>query len=170
MYRQDGELVGDNTDGDGCVAAVHAETNLRIEGSTVVVLGAGGAARSIVEALGRAGAAAIGIVNRTESAAHSAAALANVASVADVGEVRTADIVVNTTSVGMDGGPAPDRSPIDASLLGRQKLVADIVYSPLITRLLADAAAAGVPTMGGLPMLVHQAVAQFEHWTGVARR
>ncbi len=167
VFRRDGLLVGDNTDGDGFVAAVHAETTARVEGARIVVLGAGGAARSIVEALGRAGAAEIGIVNRTEANARRAAELSPVAVVASMADVATADIVINTTSVGMHAGPAPHESPVDTSLLRRQQLVADIVYSPRVTPLLADAARMGISVLGGLPMLVHQAVAQFEHWTGV---
>ncbi len=167
VFRADGRLVGDNTDGDGFVAALHAETSFRVAGSTVVVVGAGGAARSIVEALGRAGAASIGVVNRTESSARSVAALASVARVARVVDLSGADIVINTTSVGMLGGPAPDESPIPSELIGEHQLIADIVYSPLVTPLIAAAMAAGAAVMGGVPMLVHQAVAQFEHWTGV---
>ncbi len=168
VFRRDGQLVGDNTDGDGFVAAVRAETAVEIAGASVVVLGAGGAARSIIEALGRAGAASITVINRTEATAHLAATLAPVATVGTMADVATADVVVNTTSVGMDGGPAPADSPVPAGLLGAQQLVCDAIYAPLTTRLLADAASAGVAVMGGLPMLVHQAVAQFEHWTGVA--
>ena len=167
VFRTDGGLVGDNTDGDGFVAAVESETTRRIAGSTVVVIGAGGAARSIIEALGRAGAASIGIVNRTVSAARSAAELADAASVVDLDAVPVADIVINTTSVGMLGGPVPDQSPVPAELLTDRQLVADIIYSPANTQLMIDASAAGATVMGGLPMLIHQAVAQFEHWTGV---
>lgn len=165
---RDGMLVGDNTDGDGFVAALRANSDRTIAGSNVVVVGAGGAARSIVDALGRAGATSIAVVNRTRSNAEEVAALAECADVADFDAVVTADILINTTSVGMADGPDPDSSPIPLELLRERHLVADIVYSPLVTPLLAAATAAGAATLGGLPMLVHQAVAQFEHWTGVS--
>lgn len=169
VFRSDdGRLVGDNTDGDGFVAALHANSDRRIVGSNVVVLGAGGAARSIVDALGRAGAASIAVLNRTRTRADAVAELAAVAHVADFDALGDADIVVNATSIGMQGGPDPDRSPIPSELLRPQHLVADIVYSPQITPLLSEAMNVGADTLGGLPMLVHQAVAQFEHWTGVA--
>ncbi len=168
VFRREGDLIGDNTDGDGFVASVRAETDVRLEGAAVVVIGAGGAARSIIEALGRAGVGSISVVNRTESSARGAAALSPVATVGAMADVANANIVINTTSVGMAGGPAPGASPVPAELLHRQHLVCDVVYSPLATPLLADAGAAGIAVLGGLPMLVHQAVAQFEHWTGVA--
>ncbi len=83
---------------------------------------------------------------------------------ADLADV---DIVVNTTSVGMAGGPAPDTSPLDPTILRADQIVVDIVYEPRRTRLLADAEAAGAHTVGGMGMLVHQAAVAFEWWTGV---
>ena len=75
-----------------------------------------------------------------------------------------AAILVNATPVGME--PKADDIPIDPDLLGRYRLVMDIVYKPLETRLLREAKARGVATIDGLQMLIHQATAQFELWTG----
>ncbi len=166
VFRRGDTLVGDTTDGDGFVRSVLGETSHRVVGASVVVVGAGGAARSIVEALGRAGAAEIGIVNRTAAAAASAATLAPQATTAVEADVAGADIVVNATSVGMTDGPKPGVSPIDVELLREGQLVADIVYSPRDTPLLRAARRRGLATLDGLPMLVYQAVAQFEYWTG----
>ena len=127
-------------------------------------LGAGAAARSVVDALGRAGAADIAVVNRTRGRAAEAAALAG-------GRPRRrrsttwprADVVVNATSVGM----GTDELPLDPALLRPGQVVADLVYHPL-----RDGAAAAPPRrpaaarVDGLGMLVHQAVLQQELWTG----
>jgi shikimate dehydrogenase len=167
VFRRDDRLVGDSTDGDGFVRSLLAETDRTVVGAAVIVFGAGGAARSIVEALGRAGAGSIGIINRTAAAAAAAAALAPSATVASMADVPDAEIIVNASSIGMLGGPAPDRCPLDPALLRDHQLVADIVYTPRTTPLLAAARERGIETLGGIPMLVHQAVAQFEYWTGV---
>ncbi len=166
VFRRGTELIGDTTDGDGFVRSILGETTHRVSGASVIVVGAGGAARSIIEALGRAGAREIGIVNRTEQAARSASALAPQATTALEGDIADADIVINATSVGMTGGPRPGESPIDVDLLRAGQLVADIVYSPRATPLLDIARTRGLDTLDGLPMLVYQAVAQFELWTG----
>jgi shikimate dehydrogenase len=161
VLRDDGTTLGASTDGIGFVDSVGA-AGFDLAGARVVVLGAGGAARSIVDALGRAGVAEIVIVNRSSGAARAAARLAGTARVGDVDDVRGADLLVNATSVGM----ATDESPLDPALLHAGMVVADIVYHPRATALLGDAAAAGARTIDGLGMLVHQAVHQQRLWTG----
>ena len=126
------------------------------------MIGAGGAARSIVDALGRAGAAEIAILNRTPASAESAAELAETARVGSVLDLASAEVLVNATSVGM----GTDELPIDAGLLRPDLAVADIVYHPLETALLRAARALGAPTVDGLGMLAHQAVLQQVLWTG----
>lgn len=164
VSNEDGELVGHNTDGDGFVAAIGALGVSLGDGAVrFAILGAGGAARSIVEALGRSAAADIAIINRTAERAESCAALAGVARVGGQADLEQADVIVNTTSVGM----GTDRSlPMDGALLRSGQTVVDIIYEPAETMLLTAAKAAGATTMNGLPMLVHQAVVQLELWTG----
>ncbi|MEX2626886.1 MAG: shikimate dehydrogenase [Ilumatobacteraceae bacterium] len=161
VVRADGTTFGASTDGDGFVdwlrAAGHDPLDMR-----VVVLGAGAAARSVIDALDRAGVADIAVVNRSEDAAVRAAALARRAHVAAPSAVTAADLVVNATSVGM----GDDALPLDPALLRASHVVADLVYHPLDTALLRAARAAGAATVDGLGMLVHQAALQQQLWTG----
>ena len=84
-----------------------------------------------------------------------------------VGEAAAeCELIVNTTSVGMSGGPAPDESPLPISALRPGQVVFDVVYRPEVTPLLAQAAEAGCRTIGGLEMLVIQGALSFELWTG----
>lgn len=164
--RWDGdELVGENTDGDGFVRSLVEETGVEPSGRRVVVLGAGGAARSIILALTRADAAEIVVVNRSLGAARDAAALASgVGRVGDAADVGAGDIVVNATSLGMR---PDDPMPVDPSALRARQVVADIVYARS-TPLLRAAEEVGARPVGGLGMLIHQAAVAFEHWTGRA--
>lgn len=167
--RRDGpRLIGDSTDGIGFVRALESELDRSIEGANVTVLGAGGAARSIIDALGRAGVERIAVANRSRPGAERAADLSSVAVVGDATDASTADLVVNTTPVGMAGGPDPDGCPIDPDLLRPNQIVADIVYQPRRTAFLGAAEARGATTIGGLGMLIHQAAVAFEWWTGRA--
>jgi len=166
VRREGSLLVGDSTDGIGFVRALESELERSIADATIGVVGAGGAARSIVDALARAGAARVVIVNRSPEPAARAADLAAVAEVGDRSDLPGLDMIVNTTSVGMAGGPAPDTSPVDAELLRPEHIVADIVYQPRMTALLSLAASRGATTVGGVGMLVHQAAVAFEWWTG----
>lgn len=156
------ELVGSSTDGDGFVASL-AEVGVDPSASSVGVVGAGGAARSLVDALARSGASSITVINRTAARAQQAADLAPVASIGTVEDLADVDIVVNATSIGM-GGSAD--VPFDVGLLRGGQIVADLVYHPLETALLAAAAARGCRTIDGLGMLVHQAALQQEIWLG----
>jgi len=160
--RPDGTLVGHSTDGAGFVASLAAQ-GVSVAGRTVCLLGAGGAARAIADALARSGAAQVSVVNRTRSSADDTAALAGRVGVAGVAtDIRDADIVVNATSVGMGGSDLP----CDPALLRAGQVVADIVYHPRLTGLLAAAASVGATTVDGLGMLVHQAALQQQLWHG----
>lgn len=161
VLRADGSTFGASTDGQGLIESV-LHSGHSLSGARVVVLGAGGAARSIIDALGRAGVADIAIVNRTRDAAERAVELCAVARVGTPGDVEGASLLVNATSVGM----GHDDLPIEPALLRHDLVVADIVYHPLDTALLRAAAAAGASTIDGLGMLVHQAVLQQQLWTG----
>lgn len=161
--------LGMSTDGDGFVASLRASGH-DPAGARIAVIGAGAAARSIVDGLGRAGASDIAIVNRTASAAVDAAELAVAARAVDAqelpGVVGACDVIVNTTSVGMGVDEADGVSPLDVTLIERRHVVADIVYHPLRTAMLAAAASIGASTVDGLGMLVHQAALQCLAWTG----
>jgi shikimate dehydrogenase len=161
-----GRLRGESTDGAGFLRSL-ADGGVDPAGLRCCVLGAGGAARAVILALADAGASEVAVVNRTEANGARAAALAGAAGRLAAGEaapaaIRDADLIVNATSVGMGGGPAP----VDASLLGAGQVVADLVYEPARTSLLVAAAAAACRTVDGLGMLVHQAALAFEAWTG----
>jgi shikimate dehydrogenase len=158
-------LLGANTDGAGFLDALAAELGFDPTDRRVVVFGAGGAARAIVFALGRAGASEVVVVNRTAARGEAAAALAGPTGRAgDAGDVANADLVVNATSIGMGDGALP----FDPSALHAGQIVADIVYHPFPTPLLAAARERGLVTVGGLGMLVHQAAHAFRLWTGAA--
>ena len=158
-----GALKGYSTDGAGFVASL-AEAGVEVVGRSVVVLGAGAAARAVIDALARAGATTVTVVNRSVDRAREAAALAGSGGrVGVVDDVTAADVVVNATSVGM----ASDDLPLDAAMLRFGQVVADLVYHPLETALLAAARAGGAIAVDGLGMLVHQAALQQELWLGV---
>jgi shikimate dehydrogenase len=163
------QLVGHNTDGLGFVAALAAD-RVEVAGMACVVLGAGGAARAVALALARAGATEVAVVNRTAARAELAVALlggvGRVVAPADASDaLAAAGLVVNATSIGM-GDPAPDALPVDPAPLHAGQVVADIVYRPLETPLLREARARGATGVNGVPMLVHQAAAAFQLWTG----
>jgi shikimate dehydrogenase len=160
----DGRLKGFSTDGAGFVASLVAQ-NVEASGKQVGVLGAGGAARAITDALARAGAASIIVINRSVERAGTAVDLAGgIGRLGGPDDIAACDIVVNATSVGM----GTDELPCDVGVLHSGQVVADIVYHPRRTALLAAADKAGARTVEGLGMLVHQAVLQQQLWTGVS--
>ncbi len=191
LWLEDGRLHGTNTDAEGFLANLDdlapgwatsgmatsggAASGAATSGGTTraggpaVVLGAGGAARAIVVALRDRGVFPIAIVNRTRDRASALAARfgANITAHAwsELPSLLwSAQILVNTTSLGMTGQPPLE---IDLAPLPADALVTDIVYAPLETPLLAAAKARGLRTVDGLGMLLHQAVPGFERWFGV---
>ena len=169
IFQEDGSVLGDNTDGYGFMANLYAGApSWRADMGPAVVLGAGGAARGVVAALLDAGAPHIILSNRT---VERATALQSefgtrvvVSAWDDVGDaIKGANLLVNTTSLGMDGQPA---LPVSLDHLGSETLVTDIVYAPLKTQLLIDAAARGCAVVDGLGMLLNQAAPGFEAWFG----
>jgi shikimate dehydrogenase len=164
VVARDGRLLGENTDGPGFVDAL-ADESFDPAGTRCVVIGAGGAARAVVLARARAGAHEVGVANRTPSRGEAAAALAGDAGrTVDLDAVTGADLVVNATPIGM----VDDALPLDPQRLGAGQLVADLVYHPAVTPLLAAAADRGARAVNGLGMLVHQAARAFQLWTGEA--
>lgn len=169
LFRDGDQIVGDSTDGDGFVAAYNADFGADLAGRKVLVLGAGGAAASIVEAVGRAGAIEIVVANRTVERAEAVAAITTAArgmGQAGADTVSAADVIINSTSVGMAGGPDPDGVAAAVEGLRPGQHVIDIVYKPRRTPLLAAAEARGAKVADGVGMLVHQAALQFDRWTG----
>ncbi|MGE3621760.1 MAG: shikimate dehydrogenase [Acidimicrobiia bacterium] len=170
VWRDGGRLVGSNTDGAGFVDALRVDHGVDPAGRRCLVVGAGGAGRSVARALGLAGASEVVVVNRSEGPARHAASLAGPAGrVGTAAEAADADLVVNATPLGM-GAPAasgttPDPLPIDPGGLGPGQVVADLVYHPLETPLLVAARARGATVVDGLGMLVHQAGHAFRRWT-----
>ena len=165
-------LVGDNTDGAGFLDALRVELDMEVGGRRCVVVGAGGAGKAVALALGAAGAAEVGVVNRSPGPAVEAARLAGaVGRVAGMPEVAAADLVVNATPLGMATGADRGRRegrvlPFDPALLGPGQTVVDLVYHPLETPLLAAAAERGATSVNGIGMLVHQAAHAFRRWIG----
>lgn len=164
LLSEDGWIAADNTDGIGLLAAF-AEQAPKFDprGSTVVILGAGGAARGAAAALADAG-AEVRLVNRTRGRAEAiAAALGGEVSAYGWDELVTAcsgaDALVNATSLGLQGGEALS---FDLALLPQQTVVMDMVYRPLWTPLLRQAQESGRPTVDGLAMLIGQAIPSFE--------
>jgi shikimate dehydrogenase len=157
-------LLADNSDIAGFAAAI-GETGRRP--SSALILGAGGAGRGVAVALARRlGARRIVIANRTRARAEAVARLVDGEAIdwtrrADA--LAGADLVVNTTLLGMTGEGPLD---IDLAALSPSAIVADIVYSPLETRLLRDARARGCATVDGLSMLMHQAAFGYRAWLG----
>jgi shikimate dehydrogenase len=170
LWYEGGRLVGDNTDSAGFMSNLQAAApGLGIGGCTVALLGAGGAARGVVFGLLEAGAAEIRIFNRTRSRADAVAGYFGAkVKACDWSErndrSRGVALLVNATSLGMKGGEPLE---MDVTGLSGACVVADIVYVPLITPLLAAAKARGLVTVDGLGMLLHQAVPGFEKWFGV---
>ena len=165
-----GKLHATNTDAYGFMThlmeeAPHWNANKR----PAMVLGGGGAARAIVYGLIEAGATKVVVANRTR--AHAEALAKDFGPKVEVvpwekrrEALAGRGLLVNTTSLGMTGKPALD---IDLAALPKDAVVADVVYSPLETELLAAARARGNKTVDGLGMLLHQAVPGFERWFGV---
>ncbi len=195
VINEDGTLRGANTDGDGFLASLRRAAGFEPAGKRCLVIGAGGAARAVTHALGRAGAADVAVVNRTPDRAGGVAALAGSAGRAvatvDAAQVAQSDLVVNATPIGMAGmagvagetgvagvagvtgvagaGESADESGqwlVAPALLHAGQVVTDLVYAPRPTPWLAASAAAGATTVDGLGMLVHQAALQLELWTG----
>jgi shikimate dehydrogenase len=165
-----GLLHASNTDAYGFMTHLSAEASDWNKGKRpVMVLGAGGAARAILHGLLEAGASKILLANRTEDRAKALAqSFGSRVSLIPWGDRNRAlagcGLLVNATSLGMTGKPPLD---LDLSALPLDATVADIVYSPLQTPLLAAAKARGNRTVDGLGMLLHQAVPGFERWFGV---
>lgn len=171
VFRDDG-IEGRNTDALGLAESLRESIGV-LDGKSVVLLGAGGAARGAILSLEMLGAAKIHLLNRdTHRAVTLAGSLSKqVKSAVEPGALADwpkvagdAVLLVNSTSAGMGSIPPLD---LDLSLLRKDAAVCDIVYNPLETKLLKDAASRGHKTIDGLGMLMHQAAPSFEAFFGV---
>ncbi|MDH3292742.1 MAG: shikimate dehydrogenase [Acidimicrobiia bacterium] len=165
LFWRDNQIVADSTDGDGFVAAFEQRFGQPLADQTVAVFGAGGAARSIIEALGRNKAASVLVFNRSPERLAEAVGLADQARPGHGDELAAVDVIVNASAIGMSGGTGSGKTPFDVTLIQSRHIVIDIVYKPAITPLLAAAADRGASTQGGVAMLVHQAALAFQLWT-----
>jgi shikimate dehydrogenase len=174
VVARDGELIGENTDGQGFLASLR--TLIDPSGRELVLFGAGGAARAIAVESALAGVALITIVNRDHDRGAELVELLRTHTPASAELVvwdrtyrlpESASVVVNATSIGL----APDvdaRLKLELDSLAPQMVVADVIPNPPRTGLLRDAQARGCVTLDGLGMLVNQSVLGIEHWTGIA--
>lgn len=170
VYLRNGQVLGTNTDGEGFINSLkQGAPELELAGKRAIVLGAGGASLAVVNALLLQDVAQVAVANRTREKSELLRArfghrVVPVAwdDVAD--QLNDCSLLVNTTSLGMKGQPGLD---VDLSRLSEEAVVSDIVYTPLRTRLLEQAAARGNTVVEGLGMLLHQAVRGFSLWFGV---
>jgi shikimate dehydrogenase len=173
VVNTDGSLRGFNTDAEGFYRALK-ERGVKPEGKKVAVLGAGGASRAVSYILVDKG-ARVTVINRREHlvrardiAENVGKSLGNPVAVAALDNLaeslRNIDILVNTTSVGM--WPQSGETMVPAALLKGVPVVFDIVYNPVETRLLKEAAKAGAKIINGVDMLAWQGALAFEKWTG----
>ena len=147
--NRNGKLIGENTDGKGFLKSLMEVVDPR--GKSIVMFGAGGAARAIGVELALAGARSLTIVNRSASRAYQVP--------------EGTDIVVNATSIGLGNGNQP--LDVEFSTLEPGMVVADVIVDPPDTRFLRDAKAQGCTVIDGLGMLINQGVIGVKYWTGI---
>lgn len=172
IVNNNGVLTGYNTDGIGYVRSLKEEAEPNLAGKRIVVIGAGGASRGIVWAMARENPSAVVIANRThDKAVQLAESLASFSPVIEAvkwEEIREicefADVVVNTTSVGMS--PHEGDTPIDPEWLKPGAVASDLIYNPLETAFIREAERLrGCRPHGGLGMFIYQGAYAFEYWT-----
>lgn len=169
IFRKDGKVHADNTDGSGFIANLRQHApDWQPQSGPAMVFGAGGAARAVIAALIEVGVPEIFLSNRTRARAEAlradfGAKIRIVDWVQAANTLCDANLLVNTTSLGMVGKP-PFNVPFDN--LKPSALVNDLVYTPLRTEFLDNAARRGCHTVDGLGMLLHQAAPGFERWFG----
>ena len=174
VVRRDGAYIGENTDGQGFIDALREVRDPA--GASIVLFGAGGAARAVAVEAALAGATSITVVNRDPGRGWTLAALLSERTPAEAELItwnRTfavpddTDIVINATSIGL----FPDvdaRLDLDLETLRQGMVVADIIPNPPRTPLIREAEARGCSVLDGLGMLVNQGAIGVRHWTGVA--
>ena len=166
VARDGDRLIGHNTDGAGFCDALLAD-GVELAGIGCAVLGAGGAARAVVAELARREVAEVAVIARRPDRAASAAELAGpLGTTAAPADISGFGLVVNATPVGMAETEGAGGLPLDPDLLHPAQHVAELVYNPLRTPLLAECDRRGVPASTGVGMLVYQAAHAVRIWTG----
>jgi shikimate dehydrogenase len=176
IVHRGGRLTGHNTDGYGFLRALKEVGGFEPKGRRALVMGAGGAARGVVLALIKERVGQLWVANRTVARAEALVRLVRERGIPGqvipfAGDQLSlaavqADLIVNCTTIGMAHGPDPQGTPLLLSQIPPTALVYDLVYNPLETPLLREAARAGAEVLGGIQMLVYQGAASFEMWTG----
>ena len=176
IINDNGHLTGHNTDSPGFLRALTELGEFDPAGKSALVFGAGGAARAIVHALKTAGVASMTIANRTVARAEELAADFSDDTLSinscgldadDLNDISLAsDLLVNTSSMGMDGGPAPDATPVTADAISPNAVAYDAVYAPPMTPFLKEVEIAGAKSLRGFTMLLLQGAVGFELATG----
>lgn len=164
IVNDDGVLKGYNTDWQGIVGPLEKITSL--QNKKVALLGAGGAARAAAYALTKAGVHVV-IYNRTPAKARALAEEFGCEAhpIADISEIKNADIIINATSIGLY--PETNKTPLAKELITNQQIVFDTVYTPYETKLLQVAKQQGAKVIHGAAMLLEQAAAQFKLYTNL---
>lgn len=172
---RDNKTFGYNTDGEGFLRSLEEGTGITAEGKSFFIVGCGGAARAIAMTLAFKQATKIFICNRSPEKAYKLVDEIN-SSIRPCAEaveqdpslqkqrLKDCNCLINTTSLGMH--PKRNTTPINEELLFQELIVADIVYNPLKTKLLTQAAQKGCQTVSGLGMFIYQGAAAFKLWTG----
>ncbi len=171
VVNDGGELKGHNTDGDGFLDALDHDSGMDAAEKKILVIGAGGSARSIIHSLGKAGAEDIAVINRSKAKGLDAADLAGPAGryleESEFSVVATeADLIINATPIGMSQAQDEKKFPIEPALLSKGQLAVDLIYHPISTPWLEALKSRGVEAYGGLSMLIFQAARAFKLWTG----
>jgi shikimate dehydrogenase len=176
IFNRKGKLVGHNTDGSGFLRALKEKAAFDPKGADAVVFGAGGSARAIIYALKIAGVNRLTIANRTLEKAQGLAnefasgrfkpTAISINRDELTNYVPYANLLVNTTSLGMVGGPAELATPATADMISADAVGYDVVYAPPITKFLREVEEAGGEPAGGMTMLVFQGIEGFEMATG----
>ena len=174
IVNRNGILYGYNTDGFGFIKGLRHSRPFDLQGKTVLIIGAGGSARGVVRALANESVGDIIIANRTLSRAQSLSTLSMGLGVStraislDLQELSLAavksELIVNCTSVGMAHTSEFGLSPLLLQQISPNSVVYDLVYNPIETQLLKQAAQAGAAVISGIKMLVYQGAASFELW------
>ena len=170
LLREGAGWRGFNTDGYGLSTAIREDLGLPLKGATVLLLGAGGAARGAAVECLKSGCSGLWILNRSQSNRDAlverlgpVAGSIPVVAVDDISAIPRGCLIINATSAGLR---AEDPEPVDLRAIRGVAAVFDMIYNPPRTRLLSQAAALGIAHSNGLSMLVHQGARSFEIWTG----
>ncbi|HDP69362.1 MAG TPA: shikimate dehydrogenase [Actinobacteria bacterium] len=173
LHIRDDKIIGYNTDGRGFLTALVQDGGYNPKDKNVLIVGAGGAARSIAVTLALSGVNELKLLNRTRARAEELHFLLrnNFPCEVKVFDFQddlesifsSAELIINATPIGM----SEEAYPFPVELISNKHFICDLIYKPLETPLLAAAKKIGVKTMGGLSMLLHQGAAAFEIWTNL---